>query len=210
MRWWGTAGKRSQTRGQHSSTSSPFWKTTSQPQSHSTNRGTTSSLWEFGGTVASHRDTPEESKTWENRELLEKKRGFSATNESTTTLAYLQVQEVNLFWSRDLSLVYLGTNNLVKCPSVQIGAGTLSSGNPGNQNNSCGQATTLWSNGEGFPPNFKSMVICRCSFFFYFYIISLSLPLQSSPFYFILQHNSLILDSKSFICTWVWFEYVGW
>lgn len=40
-RWCCSAGRRSQTRGPPSNTSSPSWKTTSQPRSHSTNQGTT-------------------------------------------------------------------------------------------------------------------------------------------------------------------------
>lgn len=35
-------------RGPHLNTFSPFWKTTSQPQSRSTSQGTTSRLWAFG------------------------------------------------------------------------------------------------------------------------------------------------------------------
>lgn len=37
MRWWSCAGRRSPTRGQPSSTCSPFWRTISPPQSHSIN-----------------------------------------------------------------------------------------------------------------------------------------------------------------------------
>lgn len=36
-------------KGRPSNTSSPFWKTTSQPQSHSTNQETTSSMWDLMG-----------------------------------------------------------------------------------------------------------------------------------------------------------------
>lgn len=42
--------------------------------------------------------------------------------------------------------MYPGTKCLGKCPTLQIGAGTLSSGNPANQYNLHGLATTLWSN----------------------------------------------------------------
>ncbi len=122
---------------------------------------------------------------------------------------YLQVQDENVFWSRGLSLVYPGTKCLGKCPAEQIGAGTLSSGNPANQNNPHGLATTLWSKREGLSPNFKSMAPCRCTVFYFFKRYVSPLYPNFTPFYFILQHNPLVLESKSFTCTWVWFEYVG-
>lgn len=45
MRWWGSAGRRSQMKGRLLNTSSRSWKTTLQPQSRSTSQGTTS-RWE--------------------------------------------------------------------------------------------------------------------------------------------------------------------
>lgn len=85
-----------------------------------------------------------------------------------------------------------------KHPSVQIGAGTLSSGNPANQNNPYGLT--------GHDTVIKQRLISNrwlladAQFFFLLFYDSPQPPpppLQSPPFYFILQHNSL----KSFICT---------
>lgn len=45
-RWWSCAGRRTPMRGPPSSTSSPSWRTTSQPRSHSTSLGITySQAW---------------------------------------------------------------------------------------------------------------------------------------------------------------------
>lgn len=125
MRWWGSAGRRNRMRDPHSSTSSPFWKTTLQPQSHSTSQATTSSLVDLG---ANSGVSSAEFK----HQLTENfnKAADTAWGSSTTTLAYLQMQAENVSWSRGLSLVYLGTKYLGKCSGVQIGAGMLSSGNP--------------------------------------------------------------------------------
>lgn len=115
-------------------TSSPFWKTTSQPQSRSTSQGTTSRKgrvrvgWVRG---ASHRGTSVKiKKAQDNRELHKwvgrldgaaEKDVFYATNWSTTTLLYLQVQ---------VALCPL-------CPQgpkgLEMQTGALSSGNPANQ-----------------------------------------------------------------------------
>lgn len=119
------------------------------------------------------------------------------------------MKEDNVFWSRGLSLVYLGTKYLVRCSSVQIGAGTLSSGNPPHQNkNPYGLATTLWSKREGFSYNFKST--CRCTIFYFFKNDNFSQCSPMSPFFIsFYKYNYLILESRYFICTWGWFEYVG-
>lgn len=69
-------------RDRPSNTSSPSWKTTSQPQSHSTSQGTTSSVGDLGArTVASHRGTSVEISARDDKELQQNGRSLDEAAE---------------------------------------------------------------------------------------------------------------------------------
>ena len=81
----------------HSSTSSPFWKTTSQPQSHSTSQGTTSRLGDWVGELWLYREvqlwrsklgtTEKFSKAADALLKLQRKRFYKLVHNHTGTLA---------------------------------------------------------------------------------------------------------------------------
>lgn len=161
-RWWGSAGKRSQMRDPRSSTSSPFWKTTSQLQSHSTNQGTTSNLEDYG---ANSDSTSEKIKF-----------GTSKSSPRLQTLCKATTQphwhtckcKEKMFSGVEVCPSCTWGTNIWK--SVQIGA--LSSGKPASQNNPYGLATTLWSKQEGFLV-IVSNVPADAVFYFFKWIVSL-------------------------------------